>query len=231
MKRSKKKRGAPEASPWVEVTPGEQGTPKDEFLSFTYWEPSTELAASLVEDARQTGRLGLPDVTAPNPLDEPDGLTRLRGIVLDACSGRAAAAVDLFAKDQEEIAEIVSLLRSGPPQRTTTPENHARDLDQHRRLSTQLDVLEARMNRLEDALEKRLDRLIGHFSSLAAEFTHELKRHHPHPKLLAVRWDPADLDVPKDVWSFGQDTARTLIAQADRVTGLVPDAPTEGDAS
>lgn len=214
--------------PWVEVTPGDQGTPYDEFVSFTYWEPSDSLRSQLLKNARQAGALGFPDVTAPEPLDEPDGLTALRAIVVDACQGRKAAAVELFAKDRERISDIVARLAVGPPTAATTDANRARDKTAHAELVPHLEVLEARVERLEDALHARLGRLQAHFERLSSEFVHELKLAHPYADTLSTRWNPTPLELPDEVRLFGQDTARLLIKELASMSSPPSDQAAEG---
>lgn len=200
---------------WVEVPPGEQGTPEDEFVTYTYWEPSKALLQELHADARAAGRSALPDVTAPDPLNEPDGLTRLRGIVTDACHGRKAAAVEIFVRTREEIASVTAQLNQGlGSSGDATDSNAQRDRAALARLIPRLEVLEAQVERLEDALQARLGRLEGHFDYLASEFTQELLSEHPYARILTSRWDPAPLVLDPEIRVFGQDTARKQIAAA-----------------
>ncbi|MFT4187783.1 MAG: hypothetical protein QM621_04305 [Aeromicrobium sp.] len=198
---------------WVEVTPGDHGTPLDEFLGFTYWVPSDALRESFLRDARESGAKLIPDVTAPKPLDEPDGLTRLRGVVTNAVYGRAAAATELFQPTKEQIADVTTRILQGFREANNEP-NSKRNWDSFIALYPELAELEAEMKRLERALLLRTQALLSHFDAICGEFVHELKDAHEFGHILATRWDPERLPLTDDMLDFGQHTAREQIERA-----------------
>ncbi|MCL3836884.1 hypothetical protein [Aeromicrobium duanguangcaii] len=199
---------------WIEVIPGQGGKPLDEFLSFTYWEPSDSLVASFVEDARQAGKMAIPDITAPRPLDEPDGLTRLYGIVSNAIYGRTAAAIELFRETRDEIALVTTQILQGPDEAAGTSANEARNRAGYVALFQRLSVLESDMGRLERAVDARHGALMTHYDRISSEFAHELTRAHPFGDVLSSHWDPRRLTLTGEMQDFGQFHAADQIATA-----------------
>lgn len=211
-----KRKNEPE---WIEIVPGERGTPLDEFLSFTYWEPSTSLVSSFVKDARQAGKKAIPDITARHPLDEPDGLTRLYGIVANAIYGRTAAAIELFRGTRDEIALVTAKIFQGVNTSAGTAANEARNRGDYIALFQRLSVLESDMSRLRKALDARHGALVTHYDRISSEFVHELKQAHPFGDVLSDHWDPRRLTLTSDMRDFGQFDAGDQIARARQVQG------------
>ncbi|MFC0316043.1 hypothetical protein ACFQNE_11505 [Gordonia phosphorivorans] len=199
-------------SSWKEVPPGdkESGTPDDAFDDFTFWVPSDGLEKEIFEDARDAGRKGLPNVEGPNPLDEPDALTRLRSVVTDLCYGRTKVAVNIFTPSRRKIAEYSETVVLG----AASSANDRRAAAQLKAIRVSLAGLEAEVERLEDALNARLQLLETHFDRLASHYTHELKQHHPFPDILELRWNPEKFQLEDDMFDFGQDTARKDLRRA-----------------
>ncbi|MFI8774650.1 hypothetical protein ACIGKQ_21160 [Gordonia sp. NPDC062954] len=195
---------------WSEVPPGDRGTPRDKFDAFTYWIPSEDLLNQLHQDAKQAADNGLPDVTAPEPLDEPDGLTRIRSLVTDACQNRRGAAIELFSPTRIRIATCSERVVRG----IASSDNPQRAAKQIHRDLVELAEHEVEIEKLEDALNSRLGALLAHFDMMSSEYTHELKRHHPYPDILERRWEPKTLILNDELFDFGQFTAREQITRA-----------------
>ena len=204
------RRAAPQASKsnWVEVAPGERGTPEDEFTSFTYWVPSQSLLDEIHKDARESGHRLIPDVTSIGEVEEPDGHGRIRGIVLDACWGRTTAAIEIFKPVREDIAELTTALDS-----VEVAQNPGRANAQRATHRGELARKEAFLESLEDALESRLRQLVSYFDSLSAEFVQELTQSHPYPNEVLDRWKPQVVELSDEMRDFGQATARAQIAR------------------
>lgn len=199
-----------EESRWEKVSPGDKDTPQDRFDSFTYWLPRKSLIDEVKEDAEEAAKNGLPDVESPGELDEPDGLTRLRHLVLDACHGRRGAAVDIFSRTRVMIATHSERVVRG----VSSSSNAGRAAEQLHGDLIKLAELEVEIEELEDALNARLGALVSHFEFLSSEFTHELKKRHEYADLLELRWQPQPLVLGPEFSEFGQDMAREQIKNA-----------------
>lgn len=197
-------------SRWEKVSPGERDTPKDRFDSFSYWVPAESLLDEVKEDAEEAAKNGLPDVESPGVLDEPDGLTRLRHLVIDACHGRRGAAVDLFSGTRVLIATHAERV----VREVSSSTNAGRAAAQLQRDLIRLAEFEVEIEELEDALNARLGALVSHFEYLSSEYTHELKKHHEYADLLEIRWEPTPLVLSPAFSEFGQEMAREQIRNA-----------------
>ncbi len=214
-----------EESRWEKVSPGDKDTPKDRFDSFSFWVPAEGLLDEVKEDAEEAAKNGLPDVESPGDLDEPDGLTRLRHLVIDACHGRRGAAVDLFSRTRVLIATHSERVVRGVSS-STNPARAAEQL--HGDLIT-LAQLEVEIEELEDALNARLGALVSHFEYLSSEYTHELKKHHDYADLLELRWAPRPLVLGPEFSEFGQEMAREQIKNARAAADKRKNAAAPGD--
>lgn len=216
---------------WYERIPGEDGTDPDEFLSFTYMVPSARLRESYVEDARQAGELGVPDLGVPDPIADPAGLQRLRAIVTEVIVGRKGAATVIFRPVADDIARIGQLLESSGGHTKTagdTP-NDRRDRAAFAQLPARLAVLEAKMQSLEKALDARQAALVAHYEQLSSDYAHELKQRHPVPDRLSIRWRPASLTITRAMRDFGQFDAQERIDRAREAAGK--GANSDGDGN
>ena len=205
---------------WYERIPGEDGTDPDEFVSFTYLVPSDRLRESYVEDARQAGELGVPDLGVPDPIADPAGLQRLRAIVTEVIVGRKGAATVIFRPIADEVARISQVLQSSGG-RTYTPgdtPNDRRDRAAFAQLPARLAVLEAKMDSLEKALDARQAALVAHYEQMSSDYAHELKQRHPLPDRLSSRWRPASLTLSPAMRDFGQFDAQERIDRAREAT-------------
>lgn len=201
---------------WYERVPGEDGTNPDEFVTFTYFVPSDSLRESYVEDARQAGELGVPDLGVPDPILDPDGLQRLRAIVTEVIFGRKGAATVIFRPTADGIARISQVLQGSNGRadiRGDTP-NDRRDRAAFAQLPARLAALEATMQSLEKALDARQAALVAHYEQMSSDYAHELKQRHPLPDRLSSRWWPAPLTITRVMRDFGQFEAQERIDRA-----------------
>jgi len=191
---------------FVQVAPGESGTPTDAFNSFTYWVPSVELQRRLLKQARDIGRHGQPDPTATT-IPELDEIKEFRQLARQAAFNCSQAASQLFTKDREEISRLVSALSS----RDDTDPNPA-VTEQVRRARVQ--ALSAKIVSLETALNRRLDTIGSHFDALRDKFMGGVYDVHGRETQLRERgWAIDGFHISDDMRDFGQGAARAAIAK------------------
>lgn len=172
-----------------------------------YTVPDPGLRRQMLKDARKLGHQGIPRLTGA-PVAEPQQLTALRKRIHDGCQGYRESATTYFGPILQEMGAIVETLCD------VTPEDpHIRA--HHDSLEVLLEKHRLQMESLEEQLESMLAQAVAFGNGLAAEFISEWKQSHPHPSTLEHYFTFAEIHIPPDAMSFGQDQAREILDRWD----------------